>query len=32
MHYTNIALHVNRDLTIDPATRTLVGDAEATAL
>ena len=32
MHFGNIALHLNRNLTIDPAARTIVGDAEATAL
>jgi len=32
MHYGNIALHVNRNLTIDPTTRSIVGDDEATAL
>ncbi len=32
MHFANIALHLNRNLTIDPKTRTIVGDAEATAL
>ncbi len=32
MHFANIALHVNRHLTLDPLTRTIVGDAEATAL
>ena len=32
MHFGNIALHVNRDLRIDPATRRILGDAEATAL
>lgn len=32
MHYGNIALHLNRDLTIDPATRSILGDKEATAL
>ncbi|MDI1311382.1 Gfo/Idh/MocA family oxidoreductase [Prosthecobacter sp.] len=32
MHFANIALHVNRNLTIDPATRSIVGDAEAAAL
>jgi hypothetical protein len=32
MHFGNIALHVNRDLRIDPATRTILGDAEAAAL
>ncbi len=32
MHFGNIALHVNRNLTIDPATRTIVGDDEATKL
>jgi predicted dehydrogenase len=32
MLFAKIALHVNRDLTIDPATRTIVGDPEASAL
>jgi predicted dehydrogenase len=32
MHFANIALHVNRNLTIDPVTRSIVGDAEAAAL
>lgn len=32
MHFANIALHVNRNLTIDPKTRSIVGDAEASAL
>lgn len=32
MHFANIALHVNRDLTLDPLTRTILGDAEAAAL
>lgn len=31
MHFANIALHVNRNLTLDPKTRSIVGDAEATA-
>jgi hypothetical protein len=32
MHFANIALHVNRNLTIDPATRSIIGDEEAAAL
>jgi hypothetical protein len=32
MHFGNIALHVNRSLTINPATRSIIGDEEATAL
>lgn len=32
MHFANIALHVNRNLTIDPKTRTIIGDNEAAAL
>ena len=32
MLFANIALHVNRNLTIDPATRSIVGDAEAAAM
>jgi hypothetical protein len=32
MHYGNIALHLNRNLTIDPSTRSIVGDEEAAAL
>ena len=32
MHFANIALHVNRNLTIDPQNRSIIGDAEATAL
>jgi hypothetical protein len=32
MHFANIALHVNRSLTINPQTRTIVGDDEAAAL
>ena len=32
MHFGNIALHVNRNLTIDPKTRSIVGDDEAAAL
>jgi predicted dehydrogenase len=32
MHFGNIAMHVNRSLTIDPKTRTIVGDDEAAAL
>jgi predicted dehydrogenase len=32
MLFANIALHLNRNLKIDPKTRTIVGDAEATAL
>lgn len=32
MHFGNIALHVNRSLTIDPKKRAIVGDAEAAAL
>lgn len=32
MHFGNIAQHVNRNLTIDPATRSIVGDEEATVL
>ena len=30
--FGNIALHVNRNLTIDPKTRTIVGDAQAQAM
>jgi predicted dehydrogenase len=32
MHYGNIALHVNRDLKIDPVERKILRDAEATQL
>jgi predicted dehydrogenase len=32
MHYGNIALHLNRALNIDPATRSILGDEEATSL
>lgn len=32
MLYGNIALHLNRSLTIDPVTRSILGDEEATAL
>ena len=32
MHFANIALHVNRNLNIDPVTRSIIGDEEATAL
>lgn len=32
MHFANLALHVNRNLTIEPQTRTITGDAAATAL
>ncbi len=32
MLFANIALHLNRNLKIDPKTRTIVGDTEATAL
>jgi len=32
MLFANIALHVNRNLTINPQTRTIVGDDEAAAL
>jgi hypothetical protein len=32
MHFANIALHVNRNLTIDPKTRSIIGDEEATGL
>lgn len=32
MHFGNIALHVNRSLTINPATRSIISDEEATAL
>jgi predicted dehydrogenase len=32
MHFANIALHVNRNLTLDPQTRSIIGDAEAAAL
>jgi predicted dehydrogenase len=32
MQFANIALHVNRNLTIDPKTRSIIGDEEATAL
>jgi predicted dehydrogenase len=32
MHYGNIALHLNRALNIDPTTRRILGDEEATAL
>ncbi len=32
MHYGNIALHLNRGLTIDPVTRSILGDEEASAL
>lgn len=32
MHYGNIALHLNRNLTIDAQTRTILGDEEAAAL
>lgn len=31
MHFGNIALHVNRNLTIDPKTRSIIGDDEAAA-
>lgn len=31
MHFANIALHVNRNLKIDPVTRSIIGDSEATA-
>jgi hypothetical protein len=32
MHFGNIALHVNQNLTIDPQTRSILGDGEAAAL
>ena len=32
MLYGNIALHLNRSLTIDPVTRSILGDEEASAL
>ncbi|CAN5728840.1 Gfo/Idh/MocA family oxidoreductase [soil metagenome] len=32
MQFANIALHVNRSLTIDPVTRSIIGDEEASAL
>lgn len=32
IHYGNIALHVHRNLTIDPKTRTILGDEEAASL
>jgi hypothetical protein len=32
MHYGNIALHLNRNLTIDPSSRSILGDEEASLL
>jgi predicted dehydrogenase len=32
MHYGNIALHLNRSLTINPVTRSILGDEEGVAL
>jgi predicted dehydrogenase len=32
IHFATIALHLNRNLTIDPTTRSIVGDVEASAL
>ena len=32
MQFGNIALHLNRNLKIDPETRTIIGDEEATRM